>query len=125
MQNELQVRRAGAALLAATGVIHLVLAPEYLGERAYVGIGFILGGIAALLIATRLWRERGRDQAAWMLGALLCAGMAVGFVLSRTVGLPGFHESEWELSGIVSVLLEIGFVGCAATALRTPRSAIA
>jgi hypothetical protein len=125
MQNELQVRRAGAALLAATGVIHLVLAPEYLGERAYVGIGFILGGIAALLIATRLWRERGRDQAAWTLGALLCAGMAVGFVLSRTVGLPGFHESEWELSGIVSVLLEIGFVGCAATALRAPRSAIA
>jgi hypothetical protein len=51
--------------------------------------------------------------------------MAVGFVLSRTVGLPGFHESEWEFSGIVSVLLEIGFVGCAATALRTPRSAIA
>ena len=125
MQNELQVRRAGAALLAATGAIHLVLAPEYLGEQAYIGVGFILGGIAALLVATRLWRERGRDQAAWTLGALLSAGMAVGFVLSRTVGLPGFHESEWELSGIVSVLLEIGFVGCAATALRTPRSAMA
>ncbi len=124
MQNDdLQLRRAGAALIAATGAIHLILAPEYLGEQAYIGIGFILGGIVALLIAVRLWREG--DQAAWALGALVSAGMAVGFILSRTVGLPGFHESEWELSGIVSVLLEIGFVGCAAAALRAPRSALA
>lgn len=123
MQNDLQIRRVGASLLAATGAIHLVLAPEYLGEKAYIGLGFVLGGIAALVIAARIWRER--DIAAWTLGALLAAGMAVGFVLSRTTGLPGFHEAEWELSGIVSVLLEIGFVGCAATALRAPRSALA
>ena len=123
MQNESQLRRIGASLIAATGAIHLVLAPEYLGEQAYIGIGFILGGIAALLIGARLWRTT--DQAAWTLGALLSAGMAVGFVLSRTVGLPGFHESEWELSGILSVLLEAGFVGCAAAALRPPREAMA
>jgi len=123
MHNDLQLRRAGASLLAATGVIHLVLAPEYLGEKAYIGVGFILGGIAALAIAARLWR--GRDLAAWTLGALLAAGMAVGFVLSRTIGLPGFHEAEWELSGIVSILAEVAFVGCAAAALRAPRSALA
>ena len=39
--------------------------------------------------------------------------MAAGFVLSRTVGLPGFHESEWELSGLLSLLLEGGFVAAA------------
>ncbi len=123
MQNDQQLRRTGAALIAATGAIHIILAPEYLGERAYIGIGFILGGIAALLIGARLWRAG--DQAAWALGAVLSAGMAVGFVLSRTVGLPGFHESEWELSGLLSVLLEVGFVGCAAAAMRAPRQAIA
>jgi hypothetical protein len=123
MQNDLQIRRAGASLLAATGAIHLVLAPEYLGEKAYIGLGFILGGVAALLIAARIWR--GSDPAAWTLGALLAAGMAVGFVLSRTTGLPGFHEAEWEASGILSVLLEIGFVGCATAVLRAPRSAMA
>ena len=48
------------------------------------------------------------------------AGMGVGFVLSRTVGLPGFHEGEWELSGIVCLLLEAGFVGAAARALASP-----
>lgn len=123
MQNDLQLRRFGASLIAATGAIHLVLAPEYLGTQTYIGIGFILGGIVALLIGARLWRDD--DEAAWVIGSLLAAGMAVGFVLSRTVGLPGFHEPEWEISGILSVLLEIGFVAGAFAALRPPRSAMA
>ena len=56
-------------------------------------------------------------------GILVSAGMAAGFILSRTVGLPGFHEAEWELSGVVSVLLEIGVVGLAAAALGSGGSA--
>ncbi|MFL5865941.1 MAG: hypothetical protein ACJ766_02455 [Thermoleophilaceae bacterium] len=36
----------------------------------------------------------------------MAAGMFVGFVLSRTVGMPSFHESDWESSGILSLLLE-------------------
>ena len=50
----------------------------------------------------------------WALGVAISAGMAIGFLLSRTVGLPGFHESEWELSGLVSLALEAGFIGLAA-----------
>ncbi|HWK28723.1 MAG TPA: hypothetical protein VNS09_19320 [Solirubrobacter sp.] len=101
-----------AALLAATGALHLILAPEYLGEKAYVGVLFILGGLGSLAVAARLWTRH--DRVTWALGALIATGMAVGFILSRTVGLPGFHESEWELSGIVSVLLEAGFIGALA-----------
>ena len=114
------IRRWAAAALGATGVLHLILAPEYLGEQAYIGVLFILGGIVALALAVRLWTRD--DGAVWALGALVAAGMAVGFVLSRTVGLPGFHESEWELSGIVSVALEVGFVGLAAMRTRSPRA---
>ena len=40
-----QIRRLAAALLAATGALHLVLAPEYLEEKAYIGALFILGGL--------------------------------------------------------------------------------
>jgi hypothetical protein len=36
--------------------------------------------------------------------------MFAGFILSRTVGLPNFKESEWELPGIVSLLLEAGYI---------------
>jgi hypothetical protein len=36
-------------------------------------------------------------------------GMGIAFVLSRTTGLPGFKESGWELSGVVTLVLEAGF----------------
>lgn len=104
-----QIRRLAAALLAATGALHLVLAPEYLQEKTYIGALFILGGLTALVVAARLWTRH--DRQAWALGALIAAGMAIGFILSRSVGLPGFHESDWELSGMISVLLEAGFLG--------------
>ena len=116
-------RKISAAALAAVGVIHLVLSPEYLSEEAYIGILFIAGGAFLCALAVALWRTD--NVPSWLLGALTMAGMGIGFVLSRTTGLPGFHESEWELSGILSVLLEAGFVGCAAAALRPPREAIA
>jgi hypothetical protein len=112
-----QIRRFAAALLAATGALHLILAPEYLGEKAYIGVLFILGGLTALGVAARLWSHH--DRLTWTLGALTAAGMAVGFILSRTTGLPGFHPSDWELSGIVSVLLEASFLGTLAWYART------
>jgi hypothetical protein len=109
------LRRAAAAALAVVGAIHIILSPEYFGEQAYIGVLFVLGGLVLLAFAARLWRAD--DVPSWLLGALTMAGMGVGFILSRTTGLPGFHESEWELSGIVCLLLEAGFVGTAARAL--------
>lgn len=110
-----RTRRLAAAALGVVGVIHLVLSPEYLSEQAYVGVLFILGGLALLVFAVRLWRTG--DPPSWLLGALTMAGMGIGFVLSRTVGLPGFHESEWELSGLICLVLEAVFVVVAARAL--------
>jgi hypothetical protein len=115
--NEQGIRRFAAAAIAIVGVIHLVLAKEYLEKETYVGVLFIAGGIAALAVAARLWMAP--DRRAWGVGALVAAGMFVGFVLSRTTGLPGFKESEWELSGIVSLLLEAAFLGALAAWSRT------
>jgi drug/metabolite transporter (DMT)-like permease len=109
------LRRISAAALAVVGVIHLVLAPEYFGEQAYIGVLFVLGGIALAVLAVRLWRAD--DTPSWLLGALIMAGMGIGFVLSRTTGLPGFKESEWELSGVICLALEVGFVLAALRAL--------
>jgi hypothetical protein len=108
-------RKLAAGALGVVGVIHLILAPEYFSEQAYIGVLFVLGGIALLVFAVRLWRVD--DAPSWILGALTMAGMGIGFVLSRTVGLPGFQESEWELSGLLSLMLEIGFLAVAARAL--------
>ena len=107
----LTLRRAAAAGLAATGAIHLALAPEYLGEKLYVGVLFILGGLVCAVLAARLWRRD--DPPAWILAALTAAGMGIGFVLSRTIGLPGFKEAGWEPSGILTLLLEAGVLAAA------------
>lgn len=119
----MNLRRISAAMLAVVGVTHLILAPEYLEEQAYIGVLFIAGGVALALLAIRLWR--GDDTPAWLLGALIMAGMGAGFVLSRTVGLPGFKESDWELSGVICLLLEAGFVISAAGVLSPPRTVTA
>jgi hypothetical protein len=116
--TQTKARRIGAALLAATGALHLILAPEYLGEKAYVGVLFIAGGVTALAVAARLWKAH--DRVAWTLGALIAAGMAAGFILSRSVGLPGFHPTDWEASGVLSVLIEVGFLGALASYMRRP-----
>jgi hypothetical protein len=113
-----KTRKWAAAAIGGVGLIHLVLAPEYFGEQAYVGVLFLAGAAVCGYVAAKLWT--GREIALdWTIGALTAAGMFAGFVLSRTVGLPGFHESEWELSGVVSMLLEAGFVGVAVAALRS------
>jgi len=109
------LRRAAAAALAVVGAIHIILSPEYFGEQAYIGVLFVLGGLVLLAFAARLWRAD--DVPSWLLGALTMAGMGIGFILSRTTGLPGFHESEWELSGLICLVLEAGFVVAAARAL--------
>ena len=112
-------RKLSAAALAAVGVIHLVLSPEYLSEQTYIGALFIAGGLFMCALAVALWRAD--NVPSWLLGALTMAGMGIGFVLSRTTGLPGFHESEWELSGIVALVLEAGFVAVAIPALAPQR----
>ncbi|MEA2346867.1 MAG: hypothetical protein QOG62_654 [Thermoleophilaceae bacterium] len=109
-------RRVAASALAGTGVLHLVLAPEYLAEQTYIGALFIAGGVLCLGLAARLWLVH--DNVAWSAAGLIVAGMAAGFVLSRTVGLPGFFEEEWETSGIVSLMLEGGVILASIAALR-------
>ena len=114
MSASTTLRRAAAVLLAATGALHLALAGEFLEELTWLGILFLIGGTAAALVAVVLWL---RDHpAAWTAGALLAGGMAVGYVLSLTVGLFGFREGELELSGVVSLGLEGGYLALWAVA---------
>lgn len=115
------IRKLSAAALAAVGVIHLVLSPEYFSEQAYIGVLFVAGGLFLCALAVALWRVD--NVPSWLLGALTMAGMGIAFVLSRTTGLPGLKESEWELSGVVALVLEAGFVAAAIAALSPRRAA--
>ena len=114
MRGSTTLRRTAAALLAGTGALHLALTGEFLEELAWLGILFLVGGTAAVLVAGALWLwDR---PAVWTAGALLAGGMAVGYVLSLTIGLFGFREGELEVSGVVSLVLEGGYLALWAVA---------
>jgi uncharacterized membrane protein YczE len=46
------------------------------------------------------------------LGALVAGGAFAGYVISRTIGLPGMPVEDWlELLGVLSLLVEGLFIG--------------
>jgi hypothetical protein len=107
--------RLGAALILLVGIIHGVDAPEYLEKKPYIGVLFALTLVGSVLVALTLWRRD--DRRAWALGALIAAATFVGFILSRTTGLPGFKEEEWEALGVVSLVIDAAYLLVAAPAL--------
>ncbi len=100
-------RLIGAGLLVAIGLIHLILAPQYMQQAAYVGIGFYVTCVAAWLTAAAIVVG---VRYAWILGGLIAAGALGGLVLSITVGLPNFQDSLAAPWATLSLLLESLFV---------------
>jgi len=101
------------AILAilGTGLIHVVEAREAFGEAAYKGVLFVANGLGALVAAAGIYRnQRGLG---WVLGLLVAGGSLVGYVASRTVGLPGLPaepDAWFEPMGVASLACEGLFV---------------
>ncbi|MBG7701558.1 hypothetical protein HCJ76_26585 [Streptomyces sp. MC1] len=113
--GDVTLRGLGACCALGNVVLHGLLVPDHLEEKFYVGLLFALGSAVMLIVAAALVTSR-RPMAAWFTGALVSLGMIVGFLLSRTVGLPdGYHEPGWEppygpLSLIVEGLFVLAFL---------------
>ena len=100
--------RVGTGLIALTGLIHLVGAPDQFSEAAWLGVLFLAAAAGSAVVAAGLWlRDDGR---AWALGALVAAGCLAGYIWSRTSGLPGLETEKWDALGIASVVVEGGFL---------------
>ncbi|MGW9027248.1 hypothetical protein ACWGQ5_24350 [Streptomyces sp. NPDC055722] len=77
-------------------MLHTLLVPDHLKEKFYIGVLFAVGSAVMLVVAVGLVTLK-RPLVAWPTGALVSLGMIIGFVLSRTVGLPGgYYEPGWE-----------------------------
>jgi hypothetical protein len=103
------LRSVAALALAAEVAIHVYLAPDHLEEVPYIGVGFV---VASVLCAVALLLVLADHRSGWLLGTVLCAGMAGAFVVSRAVGLPDYHEGWTSDSslGLWSLLPEAVFL---------------
>ncbi len=106
-----KVARMGVWTIALIGVIHLLVIPEYFAEAAYVGLLFLANALGAALSAYGIRQRAGWG---WALGALISVASFVGYIASRTVGLPGapgiLREGFFDPPGLLSLVLEALFV---------------
>ncbi|MCX4420302.1 hypothetical protein [Streptomyces mirabilis] len=108
---ESALRGLGVCCAVGNVVLHGLLVPDHLEEKFYVGILFAVGSVVVLVVAVGLVVAK-RPLVAWLTGSLVSLGVIIGFVLSRTVGLPdGYYEPGWESPyGPLSLLVEGLFV---------------
>lgn len=107
----------GLITLGLTGLLHLAEMSEYYGEERYIGVLFGLSAVGAAIGMFGI----GRNQVwGWMLGSVVAAGTLLGYLLSRTIGLPSFREASWEQFlepiGLASLAVEALFLIVAAFA---------
>lgn len=95
------------ALIIATGLIHLTMARHEFEEGTYIGFSFILNAVFAVIAAIGIYLHRGW---AWILGALIAGLSLIGYIISRTVGMPGAEAEEWNAIGFISLIVEGAFI---------------
>jgi hypothetical protein len=98
----------GIVLITLVGVIHLLLMRGEYNEAHYLGMLFAASFAGAIIAAVGIYRG---SLWGWILGFFVAAGSIVGYVLSRTVGLPGMEIEQWlNPYGMLSILLEAVFL---------------
>ena len=115
--------------LAGTAYIHLTELSDKFAEVPYLGVGYALLSAACVAAIVMIVA---RNKAGWSLGGLTAALTFVGFVLTRTVGLPASTDDignwsepigTWSLifEGLVVVLAAIVIATRFGRTTTTPR----
>jgi len=103
------LQRCAAVIgLVGIAVIHLLDVNDKLEETPYLGVLFIGLIVTSLIVAELL--VRADDPRVWLAAGTLAALTILGYVISRTTGLPGDGGADignWtEPLGLASLLVE-------------------
>jgi hypothetical protein len=122
MRSSPVIRSVAAVCLAGVAVTHLVDLPDKLREAHYMAALFCALIAASIVLASAVAAGR-HVETALLAAGVLSALTIVGYVLSRTVGLPQLedHVGMWmDPAGIVSLVCEGTLVVLAVIALPLP-----
>jgi hypothetical protein len=108
----------GFGLILLIGLIHLYKIPQEYEEVHYMGYLFAANFLGTVLASVRIRRSNGDSTWGWWLGLIVAAGSIVGYVWSRTTGMPGMEMESWlDPVGLLSLVAEVGFIVLALTRL--------
>jgi hypothetical protein len=119
--NDAIARAVAIGGLVAIALIHILQLPAAFAAIGYVGALFVVAVVACLGLAAVMTRTS--DDRAWTASGALAALILLGYLISRTIGLPGFTDDigEWsETLGLASMVAE-GFVVFVAGAVLVSR----
>jgi hypothetical protein len=116
------VRPAASAVLPTLGALgsigesaaHVPVIEPHLVEAPYLGVGFVLLTVLGFYLAVRLVVDP--DELVWSVIGVVAALAVLGYVLSRSVGLPGIGDDvgAWaDPLGITAVTCELVMVAAA------------
>lgn len=106
-QADAAVRAVAAIGLIAVGIIHTLELRDAIGGTAWLAAGF--GLLAVTAPACALWLLARPGPLPWLGGGLICLSAGFGYVLTRSVGLPGDRADigNWfEPLGVTSLITE-------------------
>lgn len=109
--NQPQLTRlAGIGLLLMIGFSHVFVLLDHFQAAAYLGLLFAALFVGTLVSAAYMLARSEKHRRGWHLGAALSVAAIVGYVVSRTWGLPGF-EAAWDTpAGSFAVLFELSYL---------------
>ncbi|HET6818804.1 MAG TPA: hypothetical protein VFH66_16360 [Mycobacteriales bacterium] len=121
------IRRAVLLPVAYVAAVHLALAQDrYEQDAHYVGAVFVAAALVLLIAASvavsgRRWGPT-MKWLAWALTGLTSALLFVGFVLSRTTGLPSYHHHDWPVIQLIALVAECAIVALCLAAVSAKRN---
>ena len=102
------VRASAAIGLITVGIIHVLEIQGQLSGAAWLTVGFVL--LAACAPVAGLWLLARPSTAAWVFSGLVCFLAAAGYILTRSVAVPGDpgDRGNWlEPLGVAALFTEV------------------
>jgi hypothetical protein len=124
-QADAAVRAVAVIGLLAVGIIHALEFRGQIGGAAWLAAGF--GLLAVTAPACALWLLVRPGPLPWLSGGLMCLSAGLGYVLTRSVALPGDRADvgNWlEPLGVTSLIIEAFVVILAASVIADMVAAI-
>ena len=115
------VKVAAIVLIVAVGLAHLRGALPHYRFAPYIGVGFVVNFVGALVAAVGIYRDA---LWGWLLGVVVAGGALVLYAASRSVGLPGFEVAVGRWFGplaIISFIVEALYLALFLLAVITRR----